>query len=252
MTIRDTDADWIHISGKEPFWGVLSSDNYKTVAMDSLAFSKFMMTGHAYVDDLLGFIHAHLDQTFTPRRALDFGCGVGRIIIPLSNRVDEAVGVDIAPAMLELTRSNAGQAGVKNLVLVLSDDELSLVPGKFDFIVSHIVLQHIPPDRGYRLIESLIHKLEVGGIASIQVTYAKARKHLTHEGPKALYYRRVGSTIVDVLTTALAPPTGTVMMYDYDLNELVALICLFARHPLILLPTTDDDHLGVQIIFQKV
>ena len=39
--------------------------------------------------------------------ALDFGCGVGRLSIPLSKRFAKVIGVDIAPTMVELARSFA-------------------------------------------------------------------------------------------------------------------------------------------------
>jgi len=41
-------------------------------------------------------------------RALDFGCGLGRLTQPLAERFDEAVGVDIAASMIEGARRQSG------------------------------------------------------------------------------------------------------------------------------------------------
>jgi 2-polyprenyl-3-methyl-5-hydroxy-6-metoxy-1,4-benzoquinol methylase len=42
---------------------------------------------------------------FAPRRVLDFGCGVGRVTLPLARRVDAVVAIDIADSMLSLRAS---------------------------------------------------------------------------------------------------------------------------------------------------
>jgi len=43
-----------------------------------------------------------------PRRhVLDVGCGTGQYLIALAGSVDEGVGIDIAPAMVEHARRNA-------------------------------------------------------------------------------------------------------------------------------------------------
>jgi hypothetical protein len=142
-------------------------------------------------------------------------------------------------------------AGLSNVTLVGSDDQLSQVPGEFDFTNSYIVLQHVPPERGYRLMQSMISRTRKGGVVSIQVTYAKARSFLQYEAPTALYYRRDGNQIHDILDSGWRPPEGTINMYDYDLNQVMAQVSSAAGHPLIVLPTSDDSHLGMHFLFRK-
>ena len=48
----------------------------------------------------------------TGKRALDIGCGSGRYSIELARRGAEVVGLDFAPAMVELARELAEEAGV--------------------------------------------------------------------------------------------------------------------------------------------
>ena len=249
---RDTDRDWQRVAEEDPFWGVLSHDEYRKEAMNEARLNEFMASGEHYVSNIFAFVRKHLVSDFAPTRALDVGCGVGRLAIPLARAVDEAVGVDIAPAMLTLCAKHAKLARVENLVLVESDDTLSRVVGTFDLINSYIVLQHIPPDRGYRLIQAMLDRLNVGGIGSIQLTYAKARKFFLHEQPKALYYRRDGGALVDIIDAGWNPPEGTINMFDYDLNQVMAQLTRVSGVPMLALPTADDSHLGVHFIFQKV
>ena len=248
---RNTDQDWKQVAEDDPYWGVLSQDEYRKEAMDANKLKQFMASGETYTGDLFSFIRRHLSPEFSPMRALDVGCGVGRLVIPLAKRVQEAVGVDIAPEMLRLCNEHAKLAGVENLLLCQSDDDLSLVSGLFDLVNSYIVLQHIPPERGYRLIQAMLDRLRIGGIGSIQLTYAKSRKFLVHEEHKALYYRRDGRALIDIVDSGWSPPTGTINMFDYDLNQVMAILTRVSGVPILTLQTNDDNHLGVHFIFQK-
>ena len=250
--IRDTDSDWRRIAEDEPFWGVLSQEEYRQGAMNAEKLEQFMASGEHYIANLFALIRKHLRKDFSPARGLDVGCGVGRLLIPLAKRVREAVGVDIAPAMLDLCLKHAAEAGVDNVTVYPSDDTLSQIRGKFDLVNSYIVLQHIPPQRGYRLIQAMLDAVAVGAIGSIQVTFAKARKFLAHEGPSALYYRREGNALIDLIDSDWTPPDGTITMFDYDLNEVMARISRVSGHPVVVLPTNDSGHLGMHFIFEKV
>jgi 2-polyprenyl-3-methyl-5-hydroxy-6-metoxy-1,4-benzoquinol methylase len=248
---RDTDKDWKLIAEENPYWGVLSVDQYMGKRIDSASLERFFDSGKLFVGNVIGLIRAHIYPGFEIQRSLDFGCGVGRLLVPLAGHSIEAVGDDVAPAMLELCQEHLDQRSIKNCTLVKSDDELSELTGTFDFINTYIVLQHIPPDRGYRILAKLLSKLRVGGCASIQVTYAKSRKYLIHETGRARAYRRDGDTIKDLLPVEDASPEGRIIMYDYDLNQVVAMVSEIAGVPMIVLPTLDDDHLGVHFIFAK-
>ena len=64
---------------------------------------EFFASGRAEVDEAIGRLGA---LGLRPRRgrALDFGCGVGRLTQALAWHFDECVGVDIAPSMVEHAR----------------------------------------------------------------------------------------------------------------------------------------------------
>jgi SAM-dependent methyltransferase len=245
--LRDTDRDWERIAQDQPYWGVLSVEDYRGGELSEAARRAFFRTGERQISDLLGFINHHF-YAVRLDRVLEFGCGVGRLVIPLAMRAGEVVAVDVSPTMLDICRRNVGKLKLTNVRYVFGDDALSGVEGTFDFVNTVIVLQHIPPRRGMALIERLIEKVRPGGVFAIQVVYARARHFLHHEQPRARFYRRSGDTMIDLLEAREQPPEGTITMYDYDLNEVIALVSGYAGVPLMILPTRDNDHLGVQLI----
>ncbi len=249
--VRDTDNDWKYLGEKDPYWAVISQEDFRIDKMDKAKFAEFISSGEDFVGNLFGLINHHLIPDFFPKRALDFGCGVGRVVIPLAKFISEVVGMDISPAMLKLCKKNALEYGLTNIIFCESDDHLTKITGEFDFINTYIVLQHIPPVRGYIIIKELIKHLSIGGVGSIQLTYAKSRRFFIHEQNRASYYRREGDMLYDIMKTEHQPSVGTITMFDYDLNQVFAIISAVAGHPLLVLPTDHDDHLGQHIVFVK-
>jgi SAM-dependent methyltransferase len=162
-----TDKDWEKWGATDPYFGVLSSERFHANKVDAEAKRDFFLSGEEHVEYLLATIRNNFDAEFIPRNALDFGCGVGRVAIPLAKYAERVVGVDISTSMIAEARKNCESLGVNNIAFVLSDDNLSLVTENFDLIHSYIVLQHIPWLRGRRILQSLAERVEPGGYLSI-------------------------------------------------------------------------------------
>lgn len=168
-----TDRDWKRWGDSDPYFGVLSDEAYRGERLDADARKAFFATGVAHVQSVLSTLRTQFDPEFLPGRSLDFGCGVGRVLLPLARAsVVEAVGVDISPAMIDECARNAAEQGVDNVRLVQSDESLSAVDGQFDLVHSHIVLVHIPPDRGMRYLSALAGKVAPGGFIAVQILCA--------------------------------------------------------------------------------
>ena len=247
--MRNTDQDWTQIAEDQPYWGILSTEEFKGAELSVEKREKFFGEGEQFISDLFAEIKRDY-PAFSPKRALDFGCGVARLLMPIARRSGEAVGVDIAPKMLELAKANLDAAGLTNSTLALSDDTLSAVTGTFDFVHSYIVIQHIPPERGYEYFQLLLDKLEVGGIFAVQFSFGKRRDLMVHEMPRATYYRREGSSLQDLCVTRTQFPTGTVQMYDYDLNQVFAIASTYTSLP-IHSRVVADTHLSIYMIGQR-
>jgi 2-polyprenyl-3-methyl-5-hydroxy-6-metoxy-1,4-benzoquinol methylase len=171
MIFKDNpDSSFQKFGQRCPYWAVLTQEEYRTKELSQEAWDQFFLSGQQHVTSVLRLLDNHF-PAYSPRRALDFGCGVGRILIPLSARFQEVVGIDISSEMLAEAQLNCSKKGISNAELLLSDDDLSLVKGQFDLIHSFIVLQHIPPDRGIKLIKRLLDCLAPNGIAALHFTF---------------------------------------------------------------------------------
>jgi SAM-dependent methyltransferase len=103
------------------------------------------------------------------RRAMEIGCGPGRLMLPLSRHFHEIHGVDVSPRMVRLARQNL--AGVSR-AHVHTADGISLGQFEdefFDFVYSYAVFQHIP-SRNVVLnyMKETRRVLRTGGVARMQ------------------------------------------------------------------------------------
>jgi SAM-dependent methyltransferase len=170
--LSNTDEAWESWGARDPYFGVLTDPKYRSATLTEAAKEEFFASGRSHVHYLSETIRQYVLPSFTPRRSLDFGCGVGRVLLPLSELCDEAVGVDVSPSMLVEARRNCEQRGRHNVRLVPSDDTLSEVEGRFDLVHSCIVLQHVEIPRGRALFAELVSRIEPGGVGALHVTHA--------------------------------------------------------------------------------
>lgn len=167
-----TDKDWEAWGANDPYYGVASDERFRAEAMTPAARRDFFASGTAHVDDVLKGAHAFFGADFKPRSCLDFGCGVGRLLIPFAQLVEHVTGVDVSPSMRAEAQRNCAAAGVSNVTVVASDDALSRIEGHFDLVHSWIVFQHIPWHRGRVLLQSLANHIAPGGGLVVQMLTA--------------------------------------------------------------------------------
>jgi len=169
-----TDAEWQRWGELDPYFGVITHERFRRENLDDATLAEFFETGRRHVRHVLHTCRRQFDRNFKPQRALDFGCGVGRLLVGLAEQVPAVVGLDVSEAMLTEARHNCDRHGHSRVELLRSDDELSQAGGEFDLIHSVIVFQHIDPTRGRRIAGRLIDLLAPSGIAALHFTYAKA------------------------------------------------------------------------------
>lgn len=100
---------------------------------------------------------------------LEIGCGIGRLLKPLSRRVARAVGVDLSEEMIRRGREYCADRG--NVELRRTDGSLDFLrDGELDFVYSHIVFQHLPR-KAYveRYFRESARVLKPGGWLRVQV-----------------------------------------------------------------------------------
>jgi SAM-dependent methyltransferase len=152
-----TPSDWEELARREPYFPVLTDEGVRDGA--------FLETGEADIALLLPALASMLGRDVSLTSVLDFGCGAGRLTVPLARRAGRVVACDIAPSVLEHARKTVREAGLSNVTFV----ETRELAGRFDFICSLLVFQHIRPVEGYKLIRELLRLLNPGGVAALQL-----------------------------------------------------------------------------------
>lgn len=102
-------------------------------------------------------------------KALDFGCGVGRLTRPLADTLGEAVGVDVSERMIELARTFHAAAPNLRFVHNPAPDLAAFETGSFDLVYSLITLQHMPPELARGYLAEFVRVCRPGGAILVQL-----------------------------------------------------------------------------------
>lgn len=160
---------WTTFGEEAPHWSVLVDDEYKPDTI-SLNIDKFYKTGIGDVDLCLNSLRRAGIRADRFERALDFGCGVGRLSLALAELADQVTSIDVSAGHLKLARERAAQTGAQNVEWVQLKDLRDLGQFKnYDLVLSLIVLQHNPPPVMAFAFRSLLGALKPGGFAVIQI-----------------------------------------------------------------------------------
>jgi SAM-dependent methyltransferase len=166
--------EWEKWGRQDPYFAVITDPRYRSANIDEAARKVFFDSGRHHARAVLAECRHRIDPAFKPKRVLDFGCGVGRVVLAFAAEAETVVGVDVSAAMIEEARRNCEARGLTNVELQVSDDGLTQLDGGFDLVHSSIVFQHIDIPTGRLLFRRLIELLAPGGIAALHITYGKA------------------------------------------------------------------------------
>ncbi|HEY0106464.1 MAG TPA: class I SAM-dependent methyltransferase [Rhizomicrobium sp.] len=191
---------------------MLTQDRFLGADLDPQAKSAFMAQGVDDIDFVAALIRRHLDGDFAPASALDFGCGVGRLVIAMSRLAARVTGIDGSRNMLARAAENARQAGLDQVRFGETIPEES-----FDWINSFIVFQHIEPQKGIAILKTLLSRLAPGGVVSLHFTIYRDSR-IWHRGIQELEFGRYdGKSYLNFNRG----PLRDMPIYEYDLSEIV-------------------------------
>ena len=139
MSLERHRQDWERLAEVDPLWAVLTAPGRKGGRWDV---DEFFATGETEIAHVIS-IAERLGRPARRERALDFGCGVGRLTRALGGRFAKAVGVDISAGMVDQAR-RLNDAFPACEFLVNASDLGALETDSFDFVYSSIALQHVP------------------------------------------------------------------------------------------------------------
>jgi len=215
-----SDTDWEALARLEPLWAVITDERYRSALLTPEAETDFWRSGEAYVRHVADLCSSHFGQTLAPRCALDFGCGVGRLLVPLARLSSRAVGLDVSPTMLSHAEAACARAGLSNVSF------LSRLPTlqPFDFLNSALVLQHIPVQRGLAVLSQLLDGLTPGGLLALQVLYARASTSALRRAGRWLSGNIPALRPLLARRGAVTPRTPYIQMNPYPLGRVFSLL----------------------------
>lgn len=169
VTLRTHKADWEELASFDPMWAVLSQADKRGNRWEA---QEFFRTGQREIDQLMSDLSAlPIDRA----KALDFGCGLGRLTRGLQLYFREAHGVDVAANMIEKAREFAPQC---HFHLNEAEDLSLFSDGTFNLVYSNRVLQHLPSAAMICKYVSEFFRVTVpGGIVVFQVPYRKSYRN---------------------------------------------------------------------------
>lgn len=166
MRFEELRKNWNRFGSTDPMWAVLTVPSKRRGKWTP---SEFFETGKAEIAAAMDRLHSLGLAPNKDGRALDFGCGVGRLTQALGDNFQNVVGVDIADSMIEEARK-FNRHSERCTYLVNNRPDLSQFESRsFDFVYSHIVLQHMRPEYSTRYVAEFMRILKAGGIAVFDI-----------------------------------------------------------------------------------
>lgn len=165
MDLKELQKNWDLFGKKDPLWAILTHPDKKGGKWDLDAFFE---TGEREIKRLLRSLD-RLEVSLTANKALDFGCGIGRLTQALAHHFDEVTGVDIAPSMIDLANKyNKNKANCR--FLLNESDDLSVLPSdSFNLVYTNITLQHMAPQYAFKYLQEFGRILAPDGILVFQL-----------------------------------------------------------------------------------
>jgi 2-polyprenyl-3-methyl-5-hydroxy-6-metoxy-1,4-benzoquinol methylase len=169
MSLEKINKNWTALGEDDPMWVVLTDPAKKGNRWKE---DEFFETGRQDVENILKKLRES-GMVVRCGKALDFGCGVGRLTQALAAHFEAVDGVDISNSMIQnAEKLNRFPDKVKFHVNIRGD----LKPfgsGEYDFICSLISLQHTPKNFQQNYIKDFMRLLKPGGCAYFQTIHFK-------------------------------------------------------------------------------
>lgn len=240
-------SEWEKFGRDNPYFLVITLDKFESKNLSEDALQEFFKTGFDYIERIWTDIEKHFEQDFSPKNALDFGCGVGRLVLPIAERAETVVGIDISDNMLLKAAENSKRMGFENTEFFQTDDFFEKNQKTYDLIHSTIVFQHIKPDDGLELFEKLLAVLNENGIGVIQFAYENPSPKLS-----ALRFKiyRDFPIIYSIRNFIKRSDTPLLPIYEYNLNKIFSILQRNNCHQCYVNFSFHGMH-GLVIFFQK-
>jgi ubiquinone/menaquinone biosynthesis C-methylase UbiE len=160
-------TDWEEFAILDKKWAIVTIPQNKYSRWDE---TDFFSSGERTIADVMKKIE-NTGLTLHRGSVLDFGCGVGRLTFPLSERFRETCGLDVSQTMIDQAMTFNLKMRRNISFMVNSADNLGMIGDRrFDLAVSLFCLQHIESKEDIEsFIKELARILVPGGILFFQL-----------------------------------------------------------------------------------
>lgn len=188
-------VDWDDLAELDPLWSILTCAGTKYNRWDK---EEFFRTGEEEIQSVIAKAD-RLGRPLSRARALDFGCGVGRLTRALTKHFDRCCGVDISEKMIVTAREL--NASFPSCEFLFNDraDLSAFLSDSFDLVYTARVLQHLPSRVHIKsCILELFRVVRAEGLLVFQLpSYIDLRRRLQ---PRRRLYRTLKRLGGDKLT----------------------------------------------------
>ncbi|MGI8847289.1 MAG: class I SAM-dependent methyltransferase [Candidatus Dormibacteria bacterium] len=162
--IEELQSTWDAHGRNDPLWAILAEPGKRGGRWD---IGEFFATGRADITELMARFH---ELGVEPSgRALDFGCGVGRLTEALADHYERVDGVDVSEAMVRGAREHTTHPGAAHYHANVAGNLRLFGDGVFDLVHSRIVLQHVGRELARAYLQESVRVLRPGGILHFQL-----------------------------------------------------------------------------------
>lgn len=142
-------------------------------------------------------------------RALDFGCGVGRLTRGLEVFFEEVVGVDVAASMIDKANELSPASSRCRYVLNTQPDLQVFESASFDFVLSFIVLQHMRQEYQAKYLGEFLRLLKPDGLCLFQLP--DYLSNTAEPGPDGAPVMEMYGMAPETVATVLEDAGGTLL-----------------------------------------
>lgn len=217
--LPEPDPRFEAFAAREPYFAVLTDPKFLRANLTPEHEREFFASGEALVAWMLGVIDAGLSPQFAPMSVLDYGCGPGRLVLPLARRPGSVTAVDRSPVMLDLARRDAERHGLGHIVFQ-TPAQLFAAPRTFDLVVCYQVLQRLPSHEAKALLHRLLGLVGPGGVAVFQWPYRTGDSRLVGAS-RWLREHVPGANILANVARGKPPAEPFIPAHTYDLAEIL-------------------------------
>lgn len=165
MKLDEIQATWEKFGREDPLWAILTVPGKEGNLWN---LEEFFASGRENIAHLSAICSAsHLQ--FKGNRALDFGCGVGRLTQALAQHYESVVGIDISEPMISRANELNQHPNRVSFITNLKNDLKQFEDGSFDLVHTQIVLQHMHPDFQTLYLAEFARITKPGGLLIFQI-----------------------------------------------------------------------------------